>query len=155
LRRLADEGVCIRNLRAILEAVSEPNAGTESLALSERCRRSLRRHLSHRYAAQGTLFAHLADPMVEETLRRALAASPEGGVALDPTEAVSILDGVKNALRGARDGVILAAPDVRRCLRKLIEGNFPEVAVLTYGELVPDLQVRPVGKVALLRARAA
>jgi hypothetical protein len=34
-------------------------------------------------------------------------------------------------------------PDVRRCLRKLLESAFPEVTVLTYTELVPELQVRP------------
>ena len=155
LRRLADEGVSIRNLRAILEAVADPGAGSDSLGLSERCRRALRRHLSHRYAGEGTLFAHLTDPLVEETLRSALSSSGEGGVALDPQDAVSILDGVRGALRGARDGVILAAPDVRRCLRKLLEGAFPEVAVLTYQELSPELQVRPLGKIALARARAA
>ncbi|MGC4116486.1 MAG: type III secretion system export apparatus subunit SctV [Myxococcales bacterium] len=155
LRRLADEGVSIRNLRAILEAVSEPTAETDSLALSERCRRALRRHLSHRYANDGTLYAHLADPMVEETLREALKSAEPGGFALAPEDAVSILDGVREALAGARDGVILASPDVRRCLRKLLESAFPEVTVLTYTELVPDLQVRPVGKICSARALAA
>jgi type III secretion protein V len=155
LRRLADEGVSIRNLRAILEAVTEPNAETDSLALSERCRRALRRHLSHRYANDGTLYAHLADPMVEDLLRQALRSAEPGGFALDPMDAVSILDGVRQALAGARDGIILASPDVRRCLRKLVESAFPDVTVLTYTELVPELQVRPLGKIAALRACAA
>ncbi|MBI5543353.1 MAG: type III secretion system export apparatus subunit SctV, partial [Deltaproteobacteria bacterium] len=155
LRRLAEEGVSIRNLRAVLEAVSEPGAEGDALALAERCRRALRRHLSHRFAADGTLYAHLADPMVEEVLREAVRSSPEGcGIALDPSDAVCILDGVREALGGAQDGVVLAAPDIRRVLRKLLEGTFPQVAVLTYGELMPELQVRPVGKIAMLRAAA-
>ncbi len=153
LRRLVDEGVGIRNLRAILEALAEPGGETESLALSERCRRALRRHLSHRYAAQGTLYAHLADPELEETLREALkGASEPGGLALSPEDAQALLEGVRNAVGDGRDGVVLAAPDVRRALRKICEGSFPELAVLTYGELMPDLQVRPVGKVCLARA---
>ena len=53
------------------------------------------------------------------------------------------------------DGIILASPDVRRCLRKLVEGAFPEVAVLTYTELVPELQVRPLGKISTAQALAA
>jgi type III secretion protein V len=50
----------------------------------------------------------------------------------------------------ARQGkaVLLASPDVRRLLKKLIEGAFPEVAVLTFAELDPELQVRPVGRLA-------
>ena len=42
--------------------------------------------------------------------------------------------------------VLLASPDVRRALRRLIEGTFPEVAVLTFTELDPELQIRPVGR---------
>ena len=33
-----------------------------------------------------------------------------------------------------------------RLLRRLVEGSFPEVAVLTFGELDADLQIRPVGR---------
>ena len=44
--------------------------------------------------------------------------------------------------------VLLTAPDVRRALRRLIEGAFPEVAVLTYGELDVELQIRPLGRLA-------
>jgi len=31
-------------------------------------------------------------------------------------------------------------------LRRLLEGSFPEVAVLTFSELDSDLQIRPVGR---------
>jgi type III secretion protein V len=33
-------------------------------------------------------------------------------------------------------------------LRRLIEGAFPDVAVLTYGELDVELQIRPLGRLA-------
>ncbi|MGI5865141.1 MAG: FHIPEP family type III secretion protein, partial [Myxococcales bacterium] len=155
LRRLVEEGVSIRNLRVILEALSEPDAEGDSLALSERCRRALRRHLSHRYAEGGTLYAHLADPELEELLRGAIRASGDSSaLALAPDEAVAILDGVRGALGDTTEGVILTSPDVRRYLRKLCEGSFPNLAVLTYSELSPDLQIRPVGKVCAWRQAA-
>ncbi|HCF59175.1 MAG TPA: FHIPEP family type III secretion protein [Myxococcales bacterium] len=155
LRRLVDEGVSIRNLRVILEALSEPDAEGDSLALSERCRRALRRHLSHRYAGDGTLYAHLADPELEELLREAIRAAGESGaLALAPDDAVAILDGVRGALGEVTEGVILTSPDVRRYLRKLCEGSFPDLAVLTYAELNADLQIRPVGKVCTWRQAA-
>jgi type III secretion protein V len=45
--------------------------------------------------------------------------------------------------------VLLTAPDVRRGLRRLCEGPFPDVAVLTYAELDMELQVRPIGRLSL------
>jgi type III secretion protein V len=155
LRRLVEEDVSIRNLRAILEALTEPTAEGDSLALSERCRRSLKRHLSHRFASDGTLYAHLADPEVEELLRDAVKqASEPGSLALAPDDAAAIIDGVRSALAGASEGVVLASPDIRRCLRKLCEGTFPGLSVLTYAELNADLQIRPVGRLGLARAAA-
>ena len=44
--------------------------------------------------------------------------------------------------------VLLTAPDVRRTLRKLCESAFPDVAVLTYGELDMNLQIRPLGRLS-------
>jgi type III secretion protein V len=37
-------------------------------------------------------------------------------------------------------------------LRKLCEGTFPEVAVLTYAELNDDLAIKPIGKIAMVRS---
>ena len=39
----------------------------------------------------------------------------------------------------------------RRLLRRLVEGSFPEVAVLTFTELDSDLQIRPVGRLVPAR----
>ena len=42
--------------------------------------------------------------------------------------------------------MLLASGDVRRALRALCEGAFPEVAVLAYAELDPALRVKPLGQ---------
>ncbi|MBS2028589.1 MAG: type III secretion system export apparatus subunit SctV [Deltaproteobacteria bacterium] len=150
LKTLVDEGVSIRNLRSVLEALVEPGVEGDAAALAERARTSLKRHLSHKFAPEGTLLTLLVDPMVEETLR---SATREGrGLALEPAQAMGILDGLKAALRGNPHGVILASPDIRRSLRRLIAAHFPEVAVLTFGELNSDLAVKPVGKLAFAKA---
>jgi type III secretion protein V len=138
LRRLLVEQVSIRNLRAVLEALVSPTTEGDAAQLAERCRAALGRQLSHHFAQGGPLLAYLVDPAVEETLR-------QGGQGLAPAEAGAILEGVKRVARQGR-AVLLASPDVRRLLRRLIEGAYPDVAVLTYGELDPELQVRPVGR---------
>jgi type III secretion protein V len=138
LKRLLHEQVSIRNLRAILDALVSPTTEGDAAMLAERCRAALARQISHQFAQHGPLFAWLVDPAVEETLRR-------GGNAIDPSEASAIIEGVKRVAKQGK-GVLLSSPDVRRVLRRLIEGPFPEVAVLTFSELDPELQVRPVGR---------
>jgi type III secretion protein V len=142
LRKLLQEEVSIRNLRAILEALVSPTTEGDAAALAERCRQALARYLSHKYAPQGPLFAYLVDPSVERLLREQGRGQPP-----EPGEVARLLEGVRRiALEGR--AVVLAAPDVRRALRRLCEGSFPDVAVLTYGELDPALQVRPLGRLA-------
>jgi type III secretion protein V len=138
LKKLLHEQVSIRNLKAILDALVSPATEGDANQLAEKCRAALARQLSHQYAKDGPLFAWLVDPSVEEKLRTS-------GAALDPSDAGAILEGVKRVARQGK-GVLLSSPDVRRMLRRLIEGSFPEVAVLTFSELDPELQVRPVGR---------
>jgi type III secretion protein V len=147
LRKLVQEQVSIRDLRSILEALVSPTTEGDAMALAERCRQSLHRYLSHKYAPSGPLYAYLVDPEVEETLR---GAGPRGA-APDPEWVAGVLEGLRRIATGGR-AVLLTAPDVRRTLRKLSEGAFPEVAVLTYGELDVDLQIRPIGRLAAVTA---
>ncbi|MDP1822877.1 MAG: type III secretion system export apparatus subunit SctV [Archangium sp.] len=138
LKKLLHEQVSIRNLRAILDALVSPTTEGDAAQLAEKCRVALARQISHQFSQSGPLFAWLVDPAVEETLR-------QGGAAIDPADAGAIIEGVKRVARQGK-GVLLSSPDVRRMLRRLIEGAFPEVAVLTFSELDPELQVRPVGR---------
>ncbi|WIG99016.1 flagellar biosynthesis protein FlhA [Myxococcus sp. SDU36] len=143
LRKLLQEGVSIRDLRAILEALVSPTTEGDAVALAERCRQALRRYLSHKFAPTGPLYAYLVDPEVEEVLR---GMGPRG-LAPDPERVAEILEGVRQVATEGR-AVLLTAPDVRRPLRRLCEGAFPEVAVLTYGELDGALQIRPIGRLS-------
>src|SRR6185436_21027759 len=127
LKKLVREEVSIRNMRAILEALVSPSTEGDADALADRCRQALHRSLTHRYAPSGMLYAHLLDPAIEAALRD---GGPRGS-ALDPDKVAAILEGLKRVASGGR-AVVLAAPDVRRTLRKLCETGFPEVAVLTY-----------------------
>ncbi len=145
LRKLIQEEVSVRNIRAILEALVAPTTEGDASALAERCRQALHRYLSHKYAPSGPLYAYLADPEVEQTIREA-----DGGI--DPDRVGAILESVRRVASSGR-AVVLASPDVRRRLRKLVEGAFPDVAVLTYAELNPDLQIRPIGRLAVAPAR--
>ncbi|HET8538416.1 MAG TPA: flagellar biosynthesis protein FlhA [Anaeromyxobacter sp.] len=144
LRRLVEEGVSIRPLRTILEALLEAGPQRGSAALAEMARRALARHIGHRCAGDGPLPALLLDPGAEAAVREGLAGE---ALALDPALAARLLESLAEELRGHdAPPVLLASPDVRRALRGLLAPRFPRVAVLAYEELPPELPVRPVGR---------
>lgn len=144
LRRLLREGISVRNLRTVLETLATPGAEGDAALLTERCRQSLARWISHRHAPSGPLFAWLVDPGLEEALReRAIDGAP----ALEPARVQALLEAVSGVVEDGR-AVLLASGDVRRSLRALCEGAFPEVAVLAYAELDPTLRVKPLGRLS-------
>jgi type III secretion protein V len=148
LRRLVEEGVSIRPLRTILEALLESGGAARGApALCEAARRALRRHIGVRCAGDGALAALLLDPQAEHALRDALSGD---ALALDPELAARLLDSLScEVARNEAPPVVLASADVRRALRALVAPRFPRVAVLAYDDLPPELPVRPIGRLAL------
>jgi type III secretion protein V len=151
LRRLVQEGVSVRPLRTILEALLEAGGAPRAApALAEAARRALKRHLADAHAGEGPLGALLLDPAVEQALREARVGD---GLALDPMVGSALLDAVARELEGCSEPpVLLASPDVRRALRSLVAARWPRLAVLAYEELPPELAVRPLGRIALAAA---
>jgi flagellar biosynthesis protein FlhA len=74
LQNLLDEGVSVRNLSAIMEALGEAVGVTQDPAiLTEYARQALKRQISHELPMEnGTLHAITLDPQLEESLRSAL-----------------------------------------------------------------------------------
>jgi type III secretion protein V len=146
LRRLLEEGVSIRPLRSILEAILEAGGASRGApALAEACRRALRRQIARQVAPGGCVDALLVDPAAEAAVREALDgehAAVHPDVALELAKAVSVA-------RSGRPPVVLAASDLRRPLRNLLAPRIPDLIVLAYDELPPELQVRPVGRLGL------
>jgi type III secretion protein V len=74
-------------------------------------------------------------------------------LALEPELSRDILASVRQALAArsaaAAPAVILAGMEVRRFIRRLVEIEHPDVAVLSFQELVADVNVQPVGRIAL------
>jgi type III secretory pathway component EscV len=144
LRRLLEEGVSVVPIRPILEGFVAAPPGASAAALAEGSRRALSRHITHGIARGRPLDALLLDPAAEAALRDALSSGePWTDVAAIRALLESVGDGVTGA-PGAR--ALLAPADVRRPLRDLVAQRYPELAVLAYEELPPDLEVRPVGR---------
>lgn len=153
MRRLAEEGVPVRNLRDVFEAITDVGGREKDVVLlTEYVRVALKREIADRYAdAERTLHVLLIHPELEDRLRQSVRVA--GGVsqlAISPEMAARLGNEVRSHLaRQPADvkPVLLCSLDVRRHLRKLLEVDFFELPVLSYQELAPDLRIVQAGQV--------
>jgi type III secretion protein V len=158
LRRLVEESVSIRDLRAILEALATVAAlEKDPLHLTEYVRAQLRRPITFRLThGAGHLGVHLLDPAIEDAVRRAVTRTPNGAfLTLAPAASRDVIAAIRRAVNDgpapAEGGapVLLTQPDIRRFVRKLVESDLPELTVVSFAELLPEVALRPLGKAAL------
>jgi type III secretion protein V len=155
-KRLVQEQISIKDLRTILEALSEwAQSEKDTVLLTEYVRSSLKRYISYKYSqGQSILSVYLLDPEIEDMVRGAIKQTSAGSyLALDPDSVQLILHAMRSTVVptpvGGQPPVLLTAIDVRRFVRKLIESEYPEMAVVSYQEIVPEIRIQPLGRVQL------
>jgi flagellar biosynthesis protein FlhA len=152
LQALLQEGVSIRDLGAVLEAIGDKARLTRDPAmLAEYARQALGRTIVMPYLdAEGILRAIALDPLLEQEIAEALVQTADGEfLAMDPARAARLVDvctdRVDHALaRGGRP-VLLCSARVRRHLRRLTDQRLPQLAVCSYNEIVTGVSVETVG----------
>ena len=156
LRRLVEEGVSVRDLRAILEALSTlATSEKDALNLSEQVRAQMRRAITHRLTrGQHQLSVITLDPMIEDTVRRAVTRTPNGAfLTLAPAAGRDIILAVKRAVNESQlpvgQSVILTQPDIRRFVKKMLDHEIPGCTVTSFAELLPEVALRPVARANL------
>ncbi len=155
-KRLVQEQVSVKDLRTILEALSEwAQTEKDVVLLTEYVRSSLKRYISYKYSqGQTVLSVYLLDPEIEDMVRGAIKQTSAGSyLALDPDSVQMILHAIRNIIvptpPGGQPPVLLTAIDVRRFVRKLIEGEFPDLPAVSYQEIVPEIRIQPLGRIQL------
>lgn len=155
-RRLIQEQVSVKDLRTILEALSEwAQTEKDTVLLTEYVRSSLKRYISYKYSqGQSVLSVYILDPEIEDMVRGAIKQTSAGSyLALDPDSVQLILQGVRTTVAppppGGQPPVVLTAIDVRRFVRKLIEMEFSDISVLSYQEIIPEIRIQPLGRIQI------
>jgi type III secretion protein V len=155
-RRLVQEQISIKDLRTILESLSEwAQTEKDTVLLTEYVRSSLKRYISYKYSqGQSILSVYTLDPEIEDMVRGAIKQTSAGSyLALDPDSIQMILNAMRQMISptpaGGQPPVMLTAIDVRRFVRKLIEGDFPDIAVVSFQEIVPEIKIQPLGRIQL------
>ncbi len=155
LQNLLRERVPIRDLVGILEAVADAAlASRDPDYLTERARSALARTITRQYTVDGRLQVVTVHPRLEQALIEAAQQkqAPAGGfLVLEPRKAQRVMDKLKEVMeRVAYQGVrpvILCSPAARLPLRQLVEKQFSQLAVLSYNEVSPDVEVEAIGTV--------
>ncbi|WP_118985016.1 type III secretion system export apparatus subunit SctV [Photorhabdus sp. CRCIA-P01] len=156
LQRLVGEDISIRNTRTILEAmVVWGQKEKDVVQLTEYIRSSLKRYICYKYAnGNNILPAYLLDQQVEEQIRGGIRQTSAGSyLALDPAVTQSFLEQMKKTVgdltQMQNKPVLIVSMDIRRYVRKLIEGDHHGLPVLSYQELTQQINIQPLGRVCL------
>jgi len=152
LQALLREGVSVRDLGAVVEAIGDKARLTRDVAmLAEYARQALGRTIVAPYVdGENTLRAIALDPSLEQEIAEALVQTADGEfLAMDPMRAHALVDlcaeQVEHALALGGRPVMLCSARVRRHLRRLWEQRLPQLAVCSYNEIAPGVSVETVG----------
>ncbi|MEZ5824758.1 MAG: type III secretion system export apparatus subunit SctV [Geminicoccaceae bacterium] len=156
LKRLVAEGVSIRNMRPVLEALVDWGQREQDVGLlAEYVRGALKRQICFRHVdAQRLMPVLMLDSQDEETVRGAVRHTSVGSyLTLDQETSQRLVDRIREEIGDtggfARTPVVVTAFDVRRFVHSLFDTNGLEMAVLSYQELTPEITVQPVATIAV------
>jgi flagellar biosynthesis protein FlhA len=151
LKNLLREGVPVRDLRSILEAIGEVGTQTKDPEqLTELVRERMSAHITARFRGEdGSVTALTLEPRTEQMLRASLREIAAGtGGALDPDGLRALAAKAEGALpafaaHGAAP-LVVTAPELRRYVRAIFERKLPQLSVASFREIDPSMPLRIV-----------
>jgi type III secretion protein V len=155
LRRLVEEEVSIRDLKQILQTLCEwGRVEHEVLALTEQVRTGLKRKICYQIShGRPLLFVYRLDPEFEEMFRNSIRQSASGAyLAMDPASSQQLMTAARSQIGdlppGAQRPVIVTDAEIRRFVKRLLDFAIPEITVLSYDQLTPQINLQPLGTIS-------
>lgn len=159
LQRLVSEEISIRDMRTILQALVEwGQKEKDPIILSEHVRAALGRYITYKFSGgQNVIPAYLLAKEVEDEVRGAVRqTSGASYLAMSPDVHRELVGSISSAIgdrnQHAMMPAIVTAMDIRRFMRKIIERDLPEIPVLSFQELTPDVNIQPLERIQLKNA---
>jgi flagellar biosynthesis protein FlhA len=159
LKNLLKEGVSIRDLRTILEALADAAPySKDPMILTEQVRAALGRMISRKLSGgSGELQLATIDRAVEETVAAGIIQTDQGQqLSLDPEFVRKFVNGVNAQVpelaAQAGAAVLLCSPLIRPHLKQLLDRFIPNVAVISHNEIAQGIPVKTIGTVRLQHA---
>lgn len=150
LQRLLSERISVRNLKLIMEVLAlwAPKE-REVINLVELVRTAMARYICHKFTDGNELRVVMLSPELEDIIRKGIRQTSGGAfLNLEPDSAERLIDlftlGLDDLLIAHRDLVLLTSADIRRFVRKFIEGKFPDLDVISYEEVMDSNMVNVI-----------
>ena len=155
LQNLLREGISVRDLVSILETLADyARVSRDVNVLTEYVRQGLSRMITNHYMPYKKAKVVTLSPELESKLMASIQQS-EGGtyLSLEPNASQGILNSlavqVQNLVSVGEQPIVLTAPIVRFYFKRMTEQVIPDLIVLSYNEVEPDVEVQSVGMVKM------
>lgn len=156
LTNLLSEKIPVKDLATILETASDYAAVTKDTdVLTEYVRMSLKRQISELYRDKdGRINVFTIDPALEQQMSDSIQNTKQGlMLVLDPAITEKILEKVSKQAdlmqSAGYQAVCICSPNIRLVLRRLVEASYPQLAVVSYNEILPNIELVSTGLVRL------
>ncbi|MGM8214485.1 flagellar biosynthesis protein FlhA [Bacillaceae bacterium W0354] len=154
LRKLLDEQISIRNLPIIFETLADFGKMTNDTdLLAEYCRQSLSVQITKQYLNdRDVLKVVTISPQIEKIIAEHIQQTEHGNyLSIDPDTQHKIIQSINDEVNRTfvqeSPPIVLCSPAVRMYVKQIIYRFMPEVVVLSYNELEPDVEVESAGMV--------
>lgn len=155
LKSLLREGIPIKDLATILEAVVEASGGTRDIdMITEQVRSALSRTITRRFCENGQLRVVTLDAEVEKKVLAALTKNDHGVyLALSPDIMQQIIAQLGELRKRFNDlsqtPIVLTSQIIRVYLSRMIAQFYPDVYVLSFHEITSSVQIQAIGNITL------
>ncbi|ANU15935.1 flagellar biosynthesis protein FlhA [Planococcus maritimus] len=154
LMKLLKEKVSIRNLLVVLETLADYAPQTKDVdLLTEYVRQALARQITRQYAPDNeALKVITAGASLEKKFAESVHRTEQGNyLSIDPESSQTIFQKItEQAGQLQQNGVqpiLLTSPAIRIYMRQFVERFAPDLPVLSYNELEPEIEIQSVGVV--------
>ncbi len=147
LANLLREGVSIRDIGSILEILGDyGNITRDTDLLTEYVRQKLKRAITRNFIPDGKARVITLDPDVEKAVSGSIRQTEKGSaIALEPSQIQQMLSNLKNAVEHFLSlgipPIVITSPQIRKHIKDLSAQVYPELVVLSYGELEQNVEI--------------
>jgi flagellar biosynthesis protein FlhA len=156
LQSLLRERVPIRDLATIVETISDYAGATKDTdVLAEYVRMALKRQITEiNKDKEGKISVFTIDPVVEQQLSESVQSTKQGlMLVLDPALSETLLEKVGQQVTAfsalGHTPLCICSPNIRLALKRLLEAAYPNLVVVSYNEIMPDVELVSMGMVRL------
>ncbi len=161
LKNLLREGVPIKDLGAILEAIVDISTTSRDIdTITEHVRSCLCRTITRKFCEDGQLRVVTLDADIEKSVLSSLSKNEQGVfLALNPEimqQIVTQLGEVKKKFSDLQQTPILLTSQVIRVyLSRMVHQFYPDFVVLSFNEITTSVQIQAIGNVSMQSEQAS